>query len=88
MGEQFARAQAPGAAAREGGEQHPDAEHIGGGQESEQRDAGVSHPAGAQLGERHCEQQDHEQQGRRGEQQPHPPGEVDDLPALRLVDPG
>ena len=62
MGEQFAGAQAPCTAAREGGEQHPDRERVGGDQEPEQDDAGVPHPAGAQLGERRDEQQDHQQE--------------------------
>ena len=60
MSEQLAGAQTRGVAPYEGGEEDPDGDPIGGDQESEQRDARISHPSGAQLGERRGEQQDYE----------------------------
>jgi len=62
VGEQLAGAQARAVAACEVGEERADGQHIGGDEGSEQRDAQIAHTPWAQLGDRHGEHQDHEQQ--------------------------
>ena len=56
MRKQLAGAEAPRAAARKGGQEHPDADRVGGHQQSEQREADISHSPWAQLGPRHGKQ--------------------------------
>ena len=74
-----------GAAARERDDEHADGDHVGGDQQPEQRDARVAHPPGLSSASGAARSSDHQHEGRRREQQPRPPREVDDAPALRLV---
>jgi hypothetical protein len=86
VGQQVAGGQLRRAAADQRGEEHRDGDRVGGHEQSEEGDAGVAHPSRAELGERHREQDDDQDERRRGEHQPHPPRQVDGRPALGLVD--